>query len=570
MNAWSFSKDMRMSVPNRGATYRSSAWLAFAAALLAAPVLRANPADQDPTFNGGAFDVAVGTISSGANAVALQKDGRVVLGGYTRLVANNIGSDWALVRRNKDGSLDTSFGGGTGQVVTPMGGIYQNGLPYGVINGLAIQSDGKILGVGMAANSTGSRTDVFLARWNSDGTLDTSFGTGGKVETFLSAKGSFAAGVVLQKDGKPVVVASNYLTSTSPPAEPVVIRYTTSGALDATFGTGGIFRLPASVPSSQRDYAMSITMQPNGRILVGTAGYQSFHPEVLRLTSDGALDPSFGTGGIAVLPYASGQQDNINVMGLVVQPDGLIDGVSAQNGGGNVFRLLRNGAIDKRFAQPTGYVLIPSNLPTALALLPTGQLLFAVSTTIGELEIYRYTSSGQKDTTFTDSSGSFGGERPSPGGGTAAFKGLQLQSDGKFVLGGVDTLGVTGKTTFLAARYEGNPVRLLPKAFAFTNVSSVAASTVQVSNVVRVVALTAGAYVPIEVAGGSYSINGDPFTKLLGYVTNGDQVMVEHTSAATSGTAVTTTLRVGGINSSASPWVVNGARVTATFTSTTK
>ena len=109
-----------------------------------------------------------------------------------------------------------------------------------------------------------------------------------------------------------------------------------------------------------------------------------------------------------------------------------------------------------------------------------------------------------------------------------------------------------------------------PTGFAFSNVTGVPVSTVQVSDAVEVQGLTSGAYVPVVVgAGGKYSINGDPFTTKLGYVTNGDMVMVEQTSASTPSTKVTTVLKIGGLNSSISPWLICNP-VTATFSSTTE
>jgi uncharacterized delta-60 repeat protein len=129
-----------------------------------------------------------------AYAVALQPDGKILAGGSTGQCGGS-GDNFALARYNADGSLDTTFGTG-GKVTTDFFGTRDE------IHSLAIQSDGKIVAVGFTVVS-GTNWDFAIARYNTNGSLDTAFGTGGKVTTeFQSGDFAEAFGVVIQGNGK--------------------------------------------------------------------------------------------------------------------------------------------------------------------------------------------------------------------------------------------------------------------------------------------------------------------------------------------------------------------------------
>ncbi|MBI5563064.1 MAG: hypothetical protein HY894_09490 [Deltaproteobacteria bacterium] len=165
-------------------------------------------------------------------------------------------SDFAVVRYNSDGTLDTSFGAG-GSVVTDIRGYDDYG------NSLAILSDGRIV---VAGDSYGLvDRDFAVVRYNSDGTLDASFGVGGKVTTDVGAgDDDYAYAVGIQSDGKIVAAgpAGNGMLS-----DFAVVRYNTDGTLDASFGAGGMIR----TDSGSIDFANGLAIQPDGRIVV--AGY---------------------------------------------------------------------------------------------------------------------------------------------------------------------------------------------------------------------------------------------------------------------------------------------------------
>jgi len=540
------------SSAKRRASRRQITLVFLAAALLASPALMAANGNLDTSFNGGVFDLPIGDRIL---SLTLQDDGRVLLAGQFSYTTDP-STEWMLARRNTDGTPDASFGVGTGQVAIPVGGDRPSGRDSGIA-GVVVQSDGKILGVGWGLDRTGTIYDVHLIRWNPDGSLDTSYGKTGKLTTSLGTSGQ-ATAVALQQDGKAVVTAYQVGASPSDPTQPVVLRYTKSGGLDASFGTAGVFRLPGSVPAAEFGVTSSATIQPDGKILVGMGSEQNNHPEIMRLTATGQLDSTFGSGGIVALNVGSSAAS-----GITVQPDGKILLSSWLVGGpGKVFRLLASGALDTSFNGQGWIDLVVFQTIENLALAPTGQVLVVGFTGGGGLWMARLTSNGQLDASFTNGtrSGMLETDSPDQGNPAVVLQGVNLQPDGRFVVAGGPT----------AARFQGDALDLLPKTAAFTSATGVPLSTVQVSNVITISGLTTGAWVPIQVFGGSYSINGDPFTSMMGYVHDGDQVMVDHTSAATHGTSVTTTLRVGGLSAPNSPWILRGSKVIATFTSTTQ
>ena len=167
---------------------------------------------------------------------------------------NGSTSDFALVRYNPDGSLDTTFNG-TGKVITPVGGG---------ANSVAIQSDGKIIAAGEKPKRLNAA--FTLVRYNADGTLDTSFNGTGKVITSVGNSDSGASELAIQTDGK-IVVAGYSLAAPDNwrTADFAVVRYNPDGSLDTSFGGTGKILIP---DSDSGDYAYSVAIQPNGKIVV--------------------------------------------------------------------------------------------------------------------------------------------------------------------------------------------------------------------------------------------------------------------------------------------------------------
>ena len=242
---------------------------------------------MDNTF--GASGIVIADPSSStdiAYAIVIQSDGKIIIAGTEELGAN---FDFALQRYNADGTIDNSFGT-AGNITTDINGGDDR------VFSIALQADGKIVVAGISYN--GLKYDFAVARYNTNGTLDNTFGTTGKVITSISNADDKAYSVVLQADGKIVVAGScwNGLND-----DFAVARYNTNGTLDNTFGTSGIVK--TDVDNSD-DFANSAALQSDGKIVVtGTSGFGNGDFIVVRYNTDGTLDNSFGTSGKVITDF---------------------------------------------------------------------------------------------------------------------------------------------------------------------------------------------------------------------------------------------------------------------------
>lgn len=254
--------------------------------------------DLDPTFgNGGKVTIQNTFLPTG---LAIQSDGKIVIASSSSLGS---AGDWILTRLNSDGSLDTSFGVG-GKVTTNIGN-------FDYYPTLTLQSDGKILATG------GSDGDVAIVRYNSDGTLDTSFDGDGKVITDFG----FSEGrdITVQADGKIVVAVGDIDPGSSFPKPTegealirdfTLARYNSDGSLDTSFGTEGI--VTTDLPEYSGIGSHGLIIQPDGKILAtGSAGSGFELPRdsdfaLVRYNSDGSLDTSFGNSGTVITDVDSG------------------------------------------------------------------------------------------------------------------------------------------------------------------------------------------------------------------------------------------------------------------------
>jgi uncharacterized delta-60 repeat protein len=225
------------------------------------------------------------SVSLQAHSLAGQPDGKLVVAGS----ADNGGQyDFALVRYNTDGSLDATFGAG-GKVTTDFASGDDEAFS------VTLQADGKIVAAGTGGTTPSSTQNIVLARYDSDGSLDASFGAGGKVTTDVGFVEQ-AESVKIQSDGK-IVVAGYSLVSPANKFEFVLLRYNSDGSLDSSFGSGGKVTSDLGSPKNE---AYSLVIQPDGKIVVvGTAGPNGAGPPdlaLVRYNSDGSLDTSFGNG----------------------------------------------------------------------------------------------------------------------------------------------------------------------------------------------------------------------------------------------------------------------------------
>jgi uncharacterized delta-60 repeat protein len=271
----------------------------------------------DTSFGtGGKVITSFGEVSSEASSVAVQPDGKIVAAGYANIDGNG---DFALVRYNSNGTLDTTFGTG-GKVITDFG-FLQQGYSYAFGYSVAVQLDGKIVVAGVAYIGPGR--DFALARYNSNGTLDNSFGTGGKVMSDFT-RDDAAFSVAVQPDGKIVLAGMSDVARGFGFA---LVRYNSNGTLDASFGTGGKVTTDFGLLDQgfSNAYVASLAVQPDGGFVAAGRVYINggFHSGMARYNSDGTLDASFGTGGKVTADF-HGPYDYDQFGSVVVQLDGKI------------------------------------------------------------------------------------------------------------------------------------------------------------------------------------------------------------------------------------------------------
>lgn len=349
-----------------------------------------------------------------ASGLALQPDGKILAAG-----ANGNNSP-QLVRLNPDGTPDTDFDG-DGSVVTPVGALTTG-------RSVALQADGKILVAG--TSSTGSNADFGLVRYNADGSLDTTFDADGLVTTDFNGTGDQGHVVSVQPDGKVIVAGTSGPGFGS--VDLALARYNSDGALDATFGNAGRLTAPGALSGTQ---GLSFVLQPDGKILLAGTSPATFGSDfsVLRFDSAGNPDPSFDSDGRVTVDFGS-PSDTAHAIAL--QPDGKIVAAGSMSGGtfgqlAGSFALTRlnsDGSLDTSF-DADGKVGTwfggPFDSAEALAIQPDGRIVAAGSTFVtGEssnFALARYDANGQLDPTFDRVDGGLYSEN-----GPAMFFGASL------------------------------------------------------------------------------------------------------------------------------------------------
>lgn len=268
----------------------------------------------DMSFNGtGKVITAIGD-AYGAQGIALQSDGKIIVAGSSD---DDLSRAFLTARYNADGSLDISFND-TGMVTTS----FSSDNDYG--KGVAIQSDGRIVVAGYSRGS-GGLNDIAVVRYNADGSLDTTFNGTGKVRTdFGGSAGSDDKGhsIMIQSDGKIIVVG---MTSSMNNANIALVRYNANGSLDTTFhGTG---KVTADFGAMEIGYAGAL--QADGRIVVVGTSASELEPvhltkqdmAVARFNTDGSADTTFGGSGLVTTAIGIDQD---RAFGVAMQSDGKI------------------------------------------------------------------------------------------------------------------------------------------------------------------------------------------------------------------------------------------------------
>jgi uncharacterized delta-60 repeat protein len=397
--------------------------------LFGATTITAAPGDLDPTF--GVGGKVIDGSGGGSYDVAIQPDGKIVAVGLA--LGGSEVTQIAVARYNIDGSPDTTFGAARRVFIDH----------YQIAVDVAIQPDGKL--VVASRNPDG---DVYgeLFRLNSDGSVDTSFGTNGFV------LGAFLPSVAATlPDGKLLISLGAYL-----------YRLNANGSFDMTFAgctPGGHAINPYSRTES--------VIQPDGRIVTAFMGGRTSFFGVFRCNADGTLDTSFGSGGIVRTPIGGGNDiGDAQAQSIAIQMDGkiVVTGQSQSNTNSDwqltVLRYHPNGALDTGFGTggivttPTGisYWIPPQD---KVAIQTDGKIVVATTFENGsrDFALVRYNPNGSLDTTFNGTGKVI---TPITNGNDYAHS-LAIQADGKFVVVGA---GENGSDFYdLVVRYQGDGAR---------------------------------------------------------------------------------------------------------------
>jgi uncharacterized delta-60 repeat protein len=316
------------------------------------------------TFNGQAWAVALQPQADGTDKI-------LVVGGTTVGKGRNAAAVGALARFNANGTLDTTFGN-QGVATTPPGTIV-------VAETIAMDGSGRIVLEGYT-----SAYMAALVRFTANGALDTTFGSGGEVSTNIQIGGNGHNNAIAAQADSKIVFAYTTPNPTTSHLEFAVTRFNANGTVDSGFGSGGVVTTQVNVG----DNFGGLAIQGDGKIVVSGAEFNLSVPAVslicvLRYNTGGALDPGFGTGGIATLPSPGGPV-NADGSGVVIQADGAIVAGARYNSPTGwtmaAARVSPNGAVD------TGYgsggwatVQLIDGLTTAIALQPDGRLVMVGS-----------------------------------------------------------------------------------------------------------------------------------------------------------------------------------------------
>ena len=308
-------------------------------------VVRYNPnGTLDETFDGiangnGIVTIGVGARDDEAFGIMLQGDGKILLAGES---FNGANFDSAVVRLNPDGTPDNTFDG-DGRVIVAVGPGTDS------FRSVAVQAGGKIVLAGIASN--GTNNDISVARLLPTGALDQSFdgdsGTGNGILTTAVGTGSDLGFAVANGPNGTIIVAGYYFSGTG--NDTAVLRYDSFGRLDPTFSGDGIFVHPFSPDT---DEALAMTVQSDGKVVIAGC-IRNVAPNdflLARISIDGVLDQTFGSGGVQIVAF-SGAVDI--AFGVAVQTDGKIVAAGFGNNGTNndfaVTRVNTDGSLDHTF-----------------------------------------------------------------------------------------------------------------------------------------------------------------------------------------------------------------------------
>jgi uncharacterized delta-60 repeat protein len=412
-------------------------------------ILQAQPGTLDNSFgNKGITQLSMGKGDCFSNASIIQSDGKIILAGHSY---NGSDYDFAMVKFQSNGLLDSSFNF-NGLLTFKVG--TENDRSYG----LSIQSDGKYLICGYAANGTDG--DFAIARVNINGSLDSSFSSDGIAIVSIGSKRDIAYALAVQGDGKILLggaSTTDFGTSIG------IARFNSDGTLDTSFNKNG--KLISSLNTESLNEAYSILVQTDNKIIIGGFSGDASSGDFLiaRYLNNGKLDTSFNKQGFIVSDFGS---SNSFASTIALQGDGkiLVCGTSLQCSKYDMVlaRYNINGSPDINFGsqgKTLAFISNSYNEAKSLIIQPDGKIIVAGDIEVGtkdQFGLIRIKPNGIVDSTF----GIDGGVTTNIGSSSIPTQ-LGLQADKKILLTGITFDGT--KYSFALARYNGGEANTISK-----------------------------------------------------------------------------------------------------------
>ena len=409
----------------------------------------------DTTFDGDTGN-ANGKVTTDIGTNSQDQSYSVALQGEKIVVAGSSENDFAVVRYNTNGTLDNDFSG-DGKVTTDIGSNSNDDL-----RSVALQSDSKIIVSGTTNN------DFSVVRYNSDGTLDTNFSGDGKLSNGVCAGScdAWSNGVAVQANGKIIAVGG---WEASEASDFLVARMSTNGDLDNTFGVEGKVNTNIGTRTSG-DSASSVAVQTDGKIIV--VGITGTNFAIARYNINGTNDTEFGDNGKVSTDI--GTYSNDEAIAVAIQTDGkiVVVGTSLLSNSWDfvVVRYNSNGSLDTTFDGETGTNAngkVTTNFGSgsheyarAVAIQADGKIIVAGDTNVGnssDFAVVRYNQDGSLDTTFDGETGTNANGKITTDIGTDSneyARSIAIQTDGKIIVAGETNLG--NSSDFAVLRYNSN------------------------------------------------------------------------------------------------------------------
>ena len=395
--------------------------------------VHANPGDLDTTFGSNGITLTTFGFHDYAFDLAIQPDGKIVVAGRSTNALSSSTSDVSLARYNADGSLDTGFGMNGKTLVVETGNQF--------FSSLLLLPDGKIIVIGYEDINATFNYRLTVYRFNADGNLDTSFGTGGKV-THSIQNNCQTRDAALQPDGK-IVIAGNVLGKFT------VFRINTDGSLDTTFNSVGYNTI---LSSAGMIGAAAVAIQNDGKIVVGSSSPSFLTGYWGRFNSDGTLE------GDDLI-------ESISVEDVAIQSDGkiILVGIFGSGPRSTIIRFNADKTLDKKFGNFGDNTVFGSGRASSVIIESSGRIIVGgiLLASSADSALARFNSNGFLDVGFGNNGISV---TPISAGQNRIYN-IAQQADGKIVA--VGSAENTNDYDYFAARYDSGDSNTLPNRTVF-------------------------------------------------------------------------------------------------------